>query len=157
MAELLCYSPANITESTHKTSCITTLQKSADSEDCSQMKLVVLSAVHFIAEAWRLITHNKIKNCFVKCDFSIDHISNTDDSAVKLNEDGTVTLRGMRNINHKKTSVRVACVPPRIQTKHLPNTIQGHTSGPTCLVRRLPIYLGHESIIQNTYIPIKFV
>jgi hypothetical protein len=119
--------------------------------DCSQMKPAVLSAVHFIAEAWRFITHNKIKNFFVKCDFSIDHISSTDDSAGKLNEDGTVRLRGMRNKDHKKQSVSVVCVPPRIQTKHLPNTIQGHTSG------GFQTYSGHESVIQYTYIPIQFV
>jgi hypothetical protein len=33
------------------------------------------------------ITPNTIKNCFVKCDFSADHISSNDDSAVKLNAD----------------------------------------------------------------------
>jgi hypothetical protein len=48
------------------------------------MKLDVLSAVHFIAEAWRLMTPTTIKNCFVKCGFSIDHVSSNEGSAVKL-------------------------------------------------------------------------
>jgi hypothetical protein len=47
------------------------------------MKLDVLSAMHFMAEAWRLITPTTIKNCFVKCGYSIVHVSSTDDSAVK--------------------------------------------------------------------------
>jgi hypothetical protein len=50
-------------------------------------KLDVLSTLHFIAEAWRLITPTTIKNCFVKCGFSNDHVSNNYDSAVKLCED----------------------------------------------------------------------
>jgi hypothetical protein len=52
-----------------------------------QMKLDVLSAMHFIAEAWKLITPTTIKNCFVKCGFSNDHVSSNDDNAVKLTED----------------------------------------------------------------------
>jgi hypothetical protein len=55
--------------------------------DDVQMKLDVLSAVHLITEPWRLITLTTIKNCFVKCDFSIDYVSSNDDSAVKLSED----------------------------------------------------------------------
>jgi hypothetical protein len=51
------------------------------------MKTDVLSAVHFIAEAQRLITPTVIKNCFVKCGFSNDHVSRIDNSAVKLSED----------------------------------------------------------------------
>jgi hypothetical protein len=51
------------------------------------MKLDVLSAMHFIAEAWRLITPNTIKNLCVKCDFSNDRFSNNDDSAMKLSKD----------------------------------------------------------------------
>jgi hypothetical protein len=35
-------------------------------QDTTQMKLDVLSAMHFIAEAWRLITPNTNKNCFVR-------------------------------------------------------------------------------------------
>jgi hypothetical protein len=68
------------------------LQKTADFEDCShntwgahggllqgaaQMKLVMLFPMHFIVEAWRLITPSG---------FSIDHVS-IDDSAVKRSED----------------------------------------------------------------------
>jgi hypothetical protein len=62
-------------------------------QDGTQMKLDVLSAVHFIAEVWRQITPSTIKNCFVKCGFSNDNVSNNDDSAVKLSEEriiGTV-------------------------------------------------------------------
>jgi hypothetical protein len=55
-------------------------------QDATQMKLVVLSEMLFIAEAWRLVTRTIIKNCFVKCGFSNDHISGNDDSAVKLSE-----------------------------------------------------------------------
>jgi hypothetical protein len=56
-------------------------------QDAPQMKLGVLSAVHLIAEPWRLITPTTIQNCFVKCGFSSEHVSSNDDSAVKLNED----------------------------------------------------------------------
>jgi hypothetical protein len=52
-----------------------------------QMELDVLSAVHFIAGAQRLITSTTVKNFYVKCGFSNDHISSNDDSAVKLSED----------------------------------------------------------------------
>jgi hypothetical protein len=45
----------------------------------------MLSAMHFIAEAWRLITPTTIKNFFVKCGFSNDHVSNND-SALKHSE-----------------------------------------------------------------------
>jgi hypothetical protein len=76
------------------------LQKAADFKDCSydmvvggllqdaaQMKLDVLSAMHIIAESWRLITHTTIKNYFVRCAFLIDHVSSNDDSTMKLTED----------------------------------------------------------------------
>jgi hypothetical protein len=53
----------------------------------AQMKLDLLPAMHFIAEAWRLVTLTIIKNCFVKCGFSNDHVSGNYDSAVKLSED----------------------------------------------------------------------
>jgi hypothetical protein len=51
------------------------------------VKLDVLPAVHLIADAGRLITPTTIKNCVVTCGFSIDLVSSTDDSAVKLCED----------------------------------------------------------------------
>jgi hypothetical protein len=51
------------------------------------MKLDVLSAMHLIAESWRLITPTTIKNCFMKCGFSNDHASSNSDSAVKLSAD----------------------------------------------------------------------
>jgi hypothetical protein len=40
-------------------------------QDAAQMKLDVLFAMCFLVEAWRLITPTTIKNCFVKCSFSI--------------------------------------------------------------------------------------
>jgi hypothetical protein len=55
-------------------------------QDATQMKLDVLSAMHFITEARRLIIPTTIKNCFEKCGFSNDHVS-SNDSAVKLSED----------------------------------------------------------------------
>jgi hypothetical protein len=74
------------------------LQKAADFEDCShdkwetevrccQMKLDVLSAMHFIAEASGVIMPTRIKNRFEKCGYSNDHVSSNDDSAVQLSED----------------------------------------------------------------------
>jgi hypothetical protein len=56
-------------------------------QDATQMKLDVLSAMHFTAEALKVITPTTIKNCSVKCGFSIDHISSNDGSAVKLSDD----------------------------------------------------------------------
>jgi hypothetical protein len=53
----------------------------------TQMMLNVLSAVLVIASAWRLTTLTAIKLFFVKCDFSIGHVSSNEDSAVKLSED----------------------------------------------------------------------
>jgi hypothetical protein len=54
-------------------------------KDAAQMKLDVLSAMHLIAEPWRWITPSTTKNCSVKCDVLIDHVS-SNDSAVKLTE-----------------------------------------------------------------------
>jgi hypothetical protein len=73
------------------------LQKAADFEDCrhdrwgllqdaAQTKLDVLSAVHLKAEPWSLITPTTIKNCSLKCGFSVA-VSSNDDSASKLTED----------------------------------------------------------------------
>jgi hypothetical protein len=53
-------------------------------QDVAQIKLDVLPAMHLAAEPWRLVTSSTIKNCFVKCSFSSDHVSSNDDSAVKL-------------------------------------------------------------------------
>jgi hypothetical protein len=53
-------------------------------QDATQMKLDALCAMHFITEAWRLITLTALKNCFVKSAFLPDHVSSNDDSAVKL-------------------------------------------------------------------------
>jgi hypothetical protein len=55
-------------------------------QDATQVKLDV-SAIHFLAEAWRLRTASAINNCRVKCSFSVDHVICNDDSAVKLTED----------------------------------------------------------------------
>jgi hypothetical protein len=54
--------------------------------DSTQLKLDVLSAVHFITEAWIFVTPTTIRNCFVKCGFCIA-VSSNDNSAVKLTED----------------------------------------------------------------------
>jgi hypothetical protein len=56
-------------------------------QDGAQMKLCVLSAMHLITETDRLITPTTIKNCFVKCGFSTDHVSSNDINAVKVTED----------------------------------------------------------------------
>jgi hypothetical protein len=45
------------------------------------------AAMHLITEAWRLITSTAIKNCLVKCGFSIDHVICNHDSPLKLSED----------------------------------------------------------------------
>jgi hypothetical protein len=44
-------------------------------QDAAQMKLIMLSALHLIAETWRLITPATINN------------SSNDDSAVEITED----------------------------------------------------------------------
>jgi hypothetical protein len=51
------------------------------------MKLDMISATHLIAEPSGLITHTTIKDRIVKCGFSTDHVSSSDESAVKLSED----------------------------------------------------------------------
>jgi DDE superfamily endonuclease. len=40
--------------------------------DASNMKINLLTALHFIAEAWKQITPTTIENCFKKCGFSSD-------------------------------------------------------------------------------------
>jgi hypothetical protein len=52
-------------------------------QDATQLKLNVLFALHFHLET----TPTAGKNCFVKCVFSIDHVSTIEDNAVKLTED----------------------------------------------------------------------
>jgi hypothetical protein len=56
-------------------------------QDAAQMKLDVLSTVHFTVEAWRLLTLTTVKNFFVKCGFSTDHVSSNDDGVMELSED----------------------------------------------------------------------
>jgi hypothetical protein len=51
------------------------------------MELDVLCMLHFIPETQRSIPSTAVKNSFVKCDFSNDHVSRNEDSAVKLGED----------------------------------------------------------------------
>jgi hypothetical protein len=73
-------------------------------QDTAHMKLDTLSAMHLIAEIWRLMTPTTIRNCFVKCGFLTDHIT-ADDSAVKLTqdeEDGWHSIQplGMQSEDH---------------------------------------------------------
>jgi hypothetical protein len=56
-------------------------------QDAAQLKMDVLPAMHLTAETLRPVTPTTIKNCFVKCGFLIDHVSNNDASAVKLTKD----------------------------------------------------------------------
>jgi hypothetical protein len=55
-------------------------------QDATKMKLSVLHAMNFIAEAWRLITPCTIKNCFAKCGFLGCCNTSNDDSYVNLSE-----------------------------------------------------------------------
>jgi hypothetical protein len=55
-------------------------------QDAACIKLDVLKAMHFIAEAWRLVTPTAIKNCFAKCDFPADHVNTNYDRAMKFTE-----------------------------------------------------------------------
>jgi hypothetical protein len=50
------------------------------------MKLDMSSAVHFIAQAWGLLTLTAIKNLFVKCGFLIGHVTSNDGNAVRVTE-----------------------------------------------------------------------
>jgi hypothetical protein len=56
-------------------------------QDAAQMKLDVLSAMTLTAEPWKLITHPTIKDYFVKCGFTIGHVSSNVASALKLTGD----------------------------------------------------------------------
>lgn len=40
--------------------------------DASNMKINLLTALHFITETWKQITTTTIENCFKKCGFSSD-------------------------------------------------------------------------------------
>jgi hypothetical protein len=42
---------------------------------------------HHRMTTWKLTTPTTIKNCFVRYDFSTDHVSSNEDTAVKLGED----------------------------------------------------------------------
>jgi hypothetical protein len=39
--------------------------------DVSKMKINLVTALHFFAEAWRQITPTAVENCFKKCGFLI--------------------------------------------------------------------------------------
>lgn len=53
-------------------------------ENTSCVRLGVLSAMHFIAEAWKLITLTTVKNCFEKCGLYQLSVCNSDDDALNL-------------------------------------------------------------------------
>jgi hypothetical protein len=55
-------------------------------ENTACKKLDMSSALHFIAQAWGLLTPTTNKNCFVKCGFLIGHVTSNDDSAVRVTE-----------------------------------------------------------------------
>jgi hypothetical protein len=70
-------------------------------QDATHMKLDVLSAMHFNAEAWRFVTHIAIKNRFVRCGFSTDHASSNDGNEVKLSEDEEVDWHSLQPLGVK--------------------------------------------------------
>ena len=53
-------------------------------QDTAHMKLEVLSAVHSIVEAWKLVTLTAHNNCFAKCGLQLDHVCINDDNAKNL-------------------------------------------------------------------------
>jgi hypothetical protein len=57
-------------------------------QDAAHMNPDMVSAVHFIANMWRLITPTVIKSCLVKCGFSVESVRSNDDSAVKMKMTG---------------------------------------------------------------------
>jgi hypothetical protein len=77
--------------------------------DCSKMpqkKLDVLSAMHLIAEPWRLTTPTTKKNCFMKRGFLSDHVNSNDDRAVKLSEDEEDGWHSLRTTQHVTVLLR---------------------------------------------------
>jgi hypothetical protein len=56
-------------------------------QDAAQMNLVMLSALHLVAEPWRSITPVTINSSFVNCGFSTVHVSSNDENAVDVTED----------------------------------------------------------------------
>jgi hypothetical protein len=56
-------------------------------ENAAQMRLDMLSAMHFIAQDSRLLTPTTIKSCFAKYGCLIDHVTSNDNSTVKVTED----------------------------------------------------------------------
>jgi hypothetical protein len=47
----------------------------------------VLSAMHFTADTWGLISLTAIKKCFAHYGFPVDHVSSTDSVTLKFTED----------------------------------------------------------------------
>jgi hypothetical protein len=66
-------------------------------QDATQIKLDVLSAMHFIAEGCRLVIPTIIKNYFLKCGFSND-VNSNDDRVVKLSEDEDDNWRSLQHV-----------------------------------------------------------
>jgi hypothetical protein len=96
-------------------------------QDATEMKLDVLSAVHFTSGARNMITYATIKNYFVKCAFLIDHVSSNEDNAVELSkaeEDdwhslplGECSLRTRQHV-----TVLLKSVESRVSTRCYSNT-----------------------------------
>jgi hypothetical protein len=55
-------------------------------QDSACVILDVLSAMHFIAVPWRLISLTAVKRCFAHYGFPVDHVSSTDNVALKFTE-----------------------------------------------------------------------
>jgi hypothetical protein len=53
--------------------------------DASKMKINLVTALHFFAEAWRQITPTTVENCFKKCGF-LSECEYIDDSNDVLND-----------------------------------------------------------------------
>ena len=51
--------------------------------------------MHFITEAWKLIT---LKNHFSKCAFPVDHIYSNDGNELKFTEDDKNDLHGFQTL-----------------------------------------------------------
>jgi hypothetical protein len=73
--------------------------------NASKMKINLLTALHFIAEAWRHITPITTQSCFKKCDFSSDG-EYIDVSNDVLNEQGKDNWCSM---NHQAWNLMTVC------------------------------------------------
>lgn len=61
------------------------------------MNLDILSTMHLIIGAWKLIT---IKNYFCKCGFPVDRVYSNDDNELKLTEDDKNDWHGFKILEH---------------------------------------------------------